>query len=240
MEIVLLTGDSERAANAVAAQLGIDRVIAGHTGTVERCKGALAQLGDPAGDVARLSRREKEIAEAAADWTLLEKAMGRDGIQALEIDAAGPGVTSLANELLASCYGNRFSLAIETTGLKKDGGLKEVFDVRILDAQNGRDAKQGSGGEMVILDEALRLALAIYQTQQSGYELRTLWRDETAGALSPENADRYVQMLRRARELGGFEQVLFIAHSPDVWQQADSRLFVEAGTVTPDMIAEAA
>lgn len=218
----------------------IDRTIAGYSGSVERCRGALTQLGDPAADLARLGRREKELAEAAADWALLEKAMGRDGIQALEIDAAGPGVTSLANELLASCYGNRFSLAIETTGLKKDGGLKEVFDVRIIDAQNGRDAKQGSGGEMVILDEALRLALAIYQPQQSGYELRTLWRDETAGALSPENADRYVQMLRRARELGGFEQVLFIAHSPDVWQQADSRLFVEAGAVTPDALAEAA
>jgi ABC-type lipoprotein export system ATPase subunit len=87
---------------------------------------------------------------------------------------------------------------------------------------------------MVLLDESLRLALAIFNTQRSGVPLRTLWRDETTGALSPENADRYVAMLRRAMELGGFERCLFIAHAEQVWQQADARIFIENGAVSFD------
>jgi len=196
-----------------------------------RIEGEHAALGDAGADVEQLAAREAALARDAADWTLLSRGLGREGVQALEIDAAGPGITTIANDLLASCYGPRFSLAIETTAMKKDGGQKEVFDVRIIDAEAGRDARRGSGGEMVILDEALRLALAIYNAQRSGFELRTLWRDETAGALSAENADRYVQMLRRAMAIGGFYQVLFIAHQEDVYEQADARIYLGGGRV---------
>ena len=197
--------------------------------------GERGALGSPADDLANLRAREEALVRDAGDWALLEKALGRDGIQALAIDAAGPTVSAIANDLLSACYGPRFSLSLETTAQTKDGKKqREVFDIRILDAEAGREAKQGSGGEMVLLDEALRLALAIFNTQRSGVPLRTLWRDETTGALSPENADRYVSMLRRAMELGGFERCLFIAHAEAVWQQADARIFIANGAVSFD------
>lgn len=199
-----------------------------------RLRGERAALGDPAAEVARLQDRELELARESSDWTLLARALGRDGVQALAIDAAGPSVTSIANDLLASCFGPRFQISLETTAAKKDGGVKEVFDVRILDGEAGREAKKCSGGETVLIDEALRLALAIFNALRSGCELRTLWRDETAGALSPENADRYVAMLRRAAKIGGFRQVFFIAHSPDVVAQADARIVVSGGVATID------
>ena len=109
--------------------------------------------------------------------------------------------------------------------------------MKIVDSEQGRTAKQGSGGEMVILDEALRLAIALYNRQVGGYELGTLWRDETAGALSPENADRYIAMLREAQKLGRFSHVIFIAHQPAVWQQADARVLFQGGQA---LIEEAA
>ena len=40
-------------------------------------------------------------------------------LELLEIDAAGPEVAGLTNELLASCYGPRFSLTFETTRQKR-------------------------------------------------------------------------------------------------------------------------
>lgn len=204
-----------------------------HAREVARLEGEHAALGDPDADVETLRRKEAALAIDAADWALLERSLGRDGVQALAIDAAGPAVTAIANDLLASCYGPRFQLALETTAMSKDGKKqKEVFDVRILDGEAGREAKRGSGGEQVVLDTALRLAIALFNAQRSGYALRTLWLDETTGALSPENADRYVAMLRRAMHLGGFVRCLFIAHQPSVWEQADARLVVHGGTVT--------
>jgi len=166
------------------------------------------------------------------DWSLTARVLGRDGAQALAIDAAGPGISTIANELLSGCYGDRFQLRFVTTEPKKSGdGWKEVMDIQIFDAEQGRVAKRGSGGEMVIFDEALRLAIAIYNTRTHGFPCETLWRDETAGALSPEQAERYVALLRKAREFGGFHHVLFIAHQREVWLQAETQVHVGGGRV---------
>jgi exonuclease SbcC len=168
------------------------------------------------------------------DWNLLATALGRDGVQALEIDAAGPEVARLTNELLAACYGPRFSLTFETLREKKSspGEYSEAFDVRVYDGGAERQVEALSGGERVIVGEALGLAIAIFNARKSGIRYRTMWRDETAGALDPDNASAYVSMLRRARELGGFAQVLFVSHQKEVQEAADVRLLVEGGRVS--------
>ena len=189
-----------------------------------------------------LEPRRKDLAVAeqeVGDWALLERALGRDGIQALEIDAAGPQVSQVTNDLLVACYGPRFSIALETLREKKSapGEYSESFDVRVYDRTQERAVEALSGGERVVVGEALGLAIAIVNARQSGIQWRTLFRDETAGALDPENAHAYVQMLRRAMELGGFDQILFVSHSPEVWQGADSRLLVSGGTIVPEAAA---
>ena len=87
------------------------------------------------------------------------------------------------------------------------------------------------GGATVIFDEALRLAIAIYNSQSCGRELVTLVRDETAGMLSEENASDYVSLLRRAIDIGGFHQALFVAHQRSVWEQADAVIRIESGEI---------
>ena len=113
--------------------------------------------------------------------------------------------------------------------------MKEVFSVRIFDNERGgdpRDIADLSGGEQVIVDEALKNALAIYANQRSPIPIRTCWRDETTGALDGENATRYLTMLRRVQELGGFHQVLFVTHNPDASAMADAQLVLDGGAVT--------
>jgi exonuclease SbcC len=168
------------------------------------------------------------------DWKHLAKALGKDGVQALEVDAAGPEVSDLINELLHSCYGSRFSVAFETTALKADGkGTKEVFDLRCIDTEMGFEgsASDLSGGERVLVAEALGLALAIYNARRSSIPILDLWRDECAGALDYEKAPLYVTMLRKALDLGGFHRVYFVAHQRELWDLADERLLVEGGGV---------
>lgn len=174
------------------------------------------------------SRRGAEL----ADWRLLEQALGRDGIQALEIDAAGPELSQLTTDLLRSCFGERFEVRFLTQVPKADGkGSKEVFDVSVLDHDRGREgaADTLSGGERAVISEAISLALAIYVGRHSGRRFETLWRDETAGALDPENAQRYVAMLRRARVISGAHQVVFVAQQPEVFEAADAIVWVDGG-----------
>jgi exonuclease SbcC len=73
-------------------------------------------------------------------------------------------------------------------------------------------------GQFVLVNEAVNLGIAIYNMRQGeGTRYETLFRDETVGALDAVNGKEYVRMLRRAMDLGGFHQVIFICHTPLVW-----------------------
>ena len=51
------------------------------------------------------------------------------------------------------------------------------------------------------------------------------------GALDAVNGKEYVRMLRRAMDLGGFHQVIFICQTPLVWELADTIVSVGGGCV---------
>lgn len=175
----------------------------------------------------------KAEALSLASWAGLDKAFGPMGIQSLEIDAAGPSVSSLANELLFSCFGPRFSVRFVTQVPKQDGGYKDEFDIEVQDSERNRSGSIDdiSGGEKVIVSEAVGLAIALFNSGKSGISWRTLFRDEVTGALDDDNAPRYISMLRRARELGHFERVYFIAHQPRLHELADAKISVHDGKV---------
>jgi exonuclease SbcC len=166
-------------------------------------------------------------------WQVFVKAFGRDGLPTLEIAAAGPTVSNLTNDLLSVCFGTRFSVELITQEPKADGkGLKETFTLNVIDNQYGgepRDIADLSGGERVIVEEALRAALSLYVNSRNVAPIRTVFRDETTGALDPENAVRYVAMLRRLQQLGGFAHVLYVSHSETAAALADVQIVVTNG-----------
>ncbi len=169
------------------------------------------------------------------EWQALAKVLGRDGLQVLEIANAGPAVSDLANDLLRACYGGRFQIELRTQEPKADGkGFKEVFDVVVTDAEKGTepDLSDLSGGERVVVDEALRSAIALYINTQNTFPIRTCWRDETLGALDPDAAVRYVAMLRRIQERGRFTRLYFISHNLDAAALADAQIVIKDGALT--------
>lgn len=212
-----------------------DRVEA----AVRRETTAAGTLGMIEAGLKALKVERHQLHKAGSEYvplTLLEDALGPYGVQAYEIAAAGPRVSELANDLLASCYGGRFSLEISTLrDLRSREGVAEDVGIRVYDAHYGVRHESMSGvsaGERVIVDEALRLALSLFATERRGTVCETLWRDETIGGLDQDNAPRYVDMLRRAREIGGFHQVLYVAHDVRVAMAADAVLEVRGdGTV---------
>jgi exonuclease SbcC len=236
--IAAATGAESQAAAAwrlatEAARVAGDRRAA----LAARVDALRAREADLEAATARIAAAEADL----GDWRLLDVALGKNGVQALEVDAAAPEIAGLVNELLASCYGPRFSLRLETLREKKSspGDYSEVFDVTVYDGGTPRLVEALSGGERVIVGEAVGLALAIHHARRNAVKWATLWRDETAGALDPANAGAYVRMLRRAREMGGFHQVLFVAHQPEVWEAADARIVVAGGRATVEAGAAA-
>jgi exonuclease SbcC len=183
--------------------------------------------------LAELDVRAEGLRTELLDWRFLAKALGRDGLPVLEIDGAGPTVSSYTNSLLTACFGGRFSVQLVTQEAKADGkGAKETFELKVFDAERGgqaRDLTDLSGGEQILVEEALKNALAIFANQRSATPIQTCWRDETTGALDGENATRYLAMLRKVREIGGFHHVIFVTHNRDAAMSADAQIVVHDG-----------
>jgi exonuclease SbcC len=181
---------------------------------------------------------EVELAEARGDrddFEYLTKAFGPDEIQLCEIQSAGPGVSTIVNTLLEGCFDNKFEVHFRTKRPKADGrGVVDDFDIEVRNKTLDRTClvDELSGGQFVLVNEAVNLAIAIHNMRQ-GESIRheTLFRDETVGALDTKNAKEYIRMLRHAMELGGFYQVIFICHAPQVWEMADRVLRIENGRV---------
>jgi len=112
--------------------------------------------------------------------------------------------------------------------------MVDNFDVEVRNKNLDRPClvDELSGGQFVFVNEAVNLGIAIYNMRQGeGIRYETLFRDETVGALDAVNGREYVRMLRRAMDLGGFHQGIFICHTLFVWELADDILSVAGGCV---------
>jgi exonuclease SbcC len=185
---------------------------------------------------ARLAQVEAKLGKAKTeleDYNYLAKVFGPDEIQLCEIQAAGPEVSTLVNALLEGCFDNKFEIRFRTQRRKADGrGMVDDFDVEVRNKNLDRTClvDELSGGQFVLVNEAVNLGIAIYNMRQGeGIRYETLFRDETVGALDEANGKEYVRMLRRAMDLGRFHQVVFICHTPLVWELADRVEEIENG-----------
>jgi len=203
-------------------------------GVVATVTGAITRAEESALKLKGLLEVQAAADEQLGDWTRLAEDLGKDGIQALEIDAAGPELTALINDLLHTCIGTRWTVTVETQRLSGDGKkMLEGCEVRVLDTERGRDAAAEtlSGGERVLVGEAISLALSMLSCRRAGVTGATLVRDETGAALDPANGRAYLAMLRRAAEIVGASKVLFVAHDAALQELADARIVVAGGTV---------
>lgn len=224
--------------------------------------GALTAIATAKSDGATVGRRLEDLREKGArlivirgrlvrldiellEWQLLQRALDRDGLPALETDQAGPEISATTNLILQDCFDSRFSVELVTQVARADGkGSKDDITLLVTDNHTGdvRDISDLSGGEEVIVAEAFMNAIAIFVNVRSASPIETFFRDETTGALTKENTQRYVQMLRKVQAIAGVRQIVFISHDPDAYSLADAQIRVADGavaTVLPPYLAAA-
>jgi exonuclease SbcC len=210
-------------------------------GRVERIERTLAELdvatraaADAEKRLGELLSKGQALAGALADAEKVAADLGRDGLQALELDAAGPELSVLATDLLHRAFGPRWTVSFETLRSSADGKRElETLEVRVLDTHTGYEGpvEALSGGERAIVGEAVSLALTVLACRSAGLEAPTLVRDESGAALDPAKSEAYVRMLRIAAELVGASRVLFVSHDPRAAELADSRIEIVDGVI---------
>jgi exonuclease SbcC len=161
------------------------------------------------------AQTEKGAAEAElTDWRFLERAVGRDGIQALELDALAPSIAEVANKLLGEAYGSRYKIEFRTqreAGKGKSAKMVEDFEIYILDTESGDEQTIDSlsGGESVWIKRSLYSAFGIIRARNTGVQFATVIQDEADGALDPEARMMYLRMIEaERRERGGYQTIL--------------------------------
>ncbi|MGH7460777.1 MAG: SMC family ATPase, partial [Longimicrobiales bacterium] len=174
--------------------------------------------------------KAQALSDQIAQWKLLAKGLGNDGVIALSIDDAGPAITQIVNDLLLACYGPRFTIAILTQTELANGEKREGFAIDVMDADNDstKDFSVMSGGQKVWINECLTRGIALYRTQDAQQPFQTLFTDEADGPLDPERKRAFMKMKREVLRLGGYEREFFISQTPDLVDEADAVIDVVA------------
>lgn len=177
-------------------------------------------------------QREEERARRAALTRLierlvrLEKACGRDGVQALLIEQALPEIETDANELLERLTGGAMRVTFETQReLKSRDALAETLDIHISDAAGERPYENFSGGEQFRVNFAIRLALSRILARRAGARLQTLVVDEGFGSQDPQGRQRLVEAINLIRD--DFARILVITHINELRDAFPTRIEVE-------------
>lgn len=194
---------------------------------------------------ARLSELDAELAAADRElsrWSRLAADLGKDGVQAHLVDAAGPALSALVNELLHTCVSTRWTVTIATTRLTAKGEDREALELRVMDAESGREGaiETFSGGERVLLGEAISLALSVVACRTAGVTAPCLVRDESGAALDAEKGRAFVSMLRRAAGMVSASRILLVSHSREVAAECDAAIRVRDGAIEVVSVEEAA
>ncbi|OPY03284.1 MAG: hypothetical protein A4E61_01157 [Syntrophorhabdus sp. PtaB.Bin184] len=193
---------------------------------------SLRQIAESETRCAELDKEIDSMRKEIAEWTVLEKAFGNDGIIPLEIDDAGPAIAGVANELLR-VYDSPFSVSLNTQEMTKGGKLREGFDILVFDANRTKwkSIRKLSGGEATIVEDAVAKAICICNKMRNGRDLAAIFTDERDGALDPAKKRAYFRMKRRVLSLGGYSQEYCITHTPELLALANAVISLTPGGI---------
>ncbi len=180
---------------------------------------------------AQRERRKKVTAERA-ELTLLvqrlqrlEKACGRDGVQALLIEQALPEIEDAANQLLTRLTEGQMQVTFETQKqLKSREGTAETLDIHISDSAGSRPYENFSGGEQFRVNFAIRIALSQILAKRAGARLQTLVIDEGFGSQDPNGRQRLIEAINAIQD--DFKLILIITHIDELRDAFPNRIDV--------------
>ena len=180
---------------------------------------------------------EDRIAKAAREQDIyrdLARAFGKNGIQALIIDAALPEIAEEANRLLARLTDSRMTVKFETQRTTKKDTIKETLDIAIADELGTRDYEMFSGGEAFRINFAIRIALSRLLARRAGAPLPTIIIDEGFGTQDNTGMEKLKEAIISIQD--DFQKILVITHMDELKDAFPARIDVvktaDGSTVT--------
>jgi exonuclease SbcC len=195
--------------------------LASNQASLEAQRKRLTEIEAQETELAALKESVLTAKTEIAEWDLLRRAFGPDGIQALELDALAPGIADVANEILEKSFGTRFRVEFRTTrmaGAGKNTKQVEDFQIIVIDTEDGEETllENKSGGEAVWIKRAIYSAFAIIRARNTGFRFLTCFQDESDGALDSDAKIAYHAMLEAEHDTAKLKHTIIITHSEEV------------------------
>ena len=176
----------------------------------------------------RIDEQLRHLARQKAHLQMLEKAFGRDGVQALLMEEALPQMESQANDTLNQLSSGTMSVRFETEREYKDkkrDDKMQVLDILINDAEGvQRSYDLFSGGEAFRINFSIRLALSKVLAQRAGARLQMLVIDEGFGSQDEEGRQKLIEAINMIRP--DFKKILVITHLEELKDAFQARIEV--------------
>ncbi len=177
---------------------------------------------------AELNARRTELTTTIARYKILDRAFGKDGVQALLIEEALPEIETHANEILDRLSGGTMSVQFATQKDYKDKNRedkRETLDILISDGAGTRVYELFSGGEAFRVNFAIRLALSRVLAHRAGARLQTLVIDEGFGSQDVDGRQRLIETINLVQP--DFKKILVITHLEELKEAFPARIEVE-------------
>jgi exonuclease SbcC len=178
-------------------------------------------------EIVEKEERIKKLRELLNTQKLVEKSLGKEGIQAVIIENSIDYFENTARMYLRRFTHDQYDLKIETTVKnKKKDTVREEFDI-VIDKGNGvwHPYESFSGSESLKIDLAVRVALSLTAAAFNSVKVRFLLIDEIAGSLDSVNRVHFPHMLRELAK--DFDMILVITHWPEIQEEFSQTIVVQ-------------
>ena len=170
-------------------------------------------------------KEERALREEQGIYDELQRAFGKNGVQAKLIESAIPDIEEEANRLLARMTRGAMQVRFETQRDTRAGDTVETLDIHISDPLGTRAYETYSGGERYRINFAIRIALSKLLARRAGAQLRLLVIDEGFGTQDNEGRDGLIDAIHAVRD--DFACILAITHIEELKNAFNVRIEVE-------------
>ncbi len=187
----------------------------------------LAAIKEQKKRLTELDKQIEEQREAVTIYRDLVQAFGKNGLQAMIIEAVLPEIEQEANRLLARMTEGRMTVRLNTQRELRSGEAAETLDIEIADEMGVRPYEMYSGGEAFRINFALRIALSKLLARRAGASLRSLFIDEGFGSQDSEGRLRLVDAINSIQD--EFDLIVVITHIEELKEAFPVRIEVFKG-----------
>lgn len=170
------------------------------------------RLREEEAELASLKVKLAGVESRAERLGQIEKDFGPKGVPGYLMEVALPELENLANTYLAS-FNDAYRVRFSMVKVKSTGGVSETLDILVTQGGSERPVEACSGGERVLVDISVRLALRAF-IERRGFKLPSLLvLDETLAPLDEGNRGRFVESLLGITDI---ERIVLISHVADL------------------------